>query len=470
MKHKIKFSLLIFQTTFLFNVIAQPPANYYNNAANKNCAALKTALKTILQNSINPKIYSALLSHNATTEIKPRTVGTGSANVIFDIYSTNPNGTDPYQFTPTIDQCGSYNGEGDCYNREHSVPQSWFSNTSGQPAAGPGTDFHHIYPTDGEVNARHSNHAYGEVAVASWTSLTGNKLGTSAIAGIPGTVFEPLDSFKGDLARAFLYFVTMYEDDMSGYNIYTDNSRAFAYNTFPSVKIDYLRMMIRWHKLDPVSSKERNRNNAAYTFQGNRNPFVDRPDWVDSVWNSSCPNLSLLPVNFISFSGKINNTVLDLKWDVAQEVNVKEYIVERSVNGIDFFAINTKKANNSKTYQFADEILNFENKRIYYRIKNIDNNGKFGYSSILSIHIPKQNIFSYYPNPVKDVLNVNIINSANISSIQLIDVFGRTIYQTTVKNNTKNIQINTNQFKSGYYFLKLNNGEEAFVRKIFIAK
>ncbi|CAF3935608.1 unnamed protein product [Rotaria sp. Silwood1] len=164
-----------------FYATAQPPAGYYNNATGKTCAALKTALRGIVNNGINFRAYGDLKTQNVTYEIKPRTVGTGSANVIYDIYSTIPNGTDPYQFTPATTECGNYNGEGDCYNREHSVPQSWFG---GGTTPGPGTDFLHIYPTDGYVNGKRGNQPYGEVSNPSWTSLNGSKYGQSSLAGI----------------------------------------------------------------------------------------------------------------------------------------------------------------------------------------------------------------------------------------------------------------------------------------------
>ena len=92
------YAIIAFSLVSVF-AIAQP-ANYYDSAIGKSCAALKTALKKITTNGNNPKSYSALWNQYALTDIKPRTLGTGSANVIYDIYSANPGGTDPYQFTP----------------------------------------------------------------------------------------------------------------------------------------------------------------------------------------------------------------------------------------------------------------------------------------------------------------------------------------------------------------------------------
>jgi hypothetical protein len=130
-----------------------------------SCATLKTTIKTIISANTFPQSYGDLWTQYQLSDIKPREVGSGSANVIWDIYSDNPTGTDPYNFTPGTNQCGNYSGEAVCYNREHSVPQSWFSGNTG--SAGSATDYLHIFPTDGYVNGKRANFIYGEVATAS---------------------------------------------------------------------------------------------------------------------------------------------------------------------------------------------------------------------------------------------------------------------------------------------------------------
>jgi endonuclease I len=466
MKIKITNTLSLFILPFIY-LNAQPPSGYYNDAAGRNCASLKTALRGIINGSINFRLYADLRPHNATYEIKPRTVGVGSANVIYDIYSTVPNGTDPYQFTPTTQECGNYNGESDCYNREHSVPQSWFG---GGTLPGPGTDFHHVYPTDGFVNGKRGNQPFGEVASASYTSLNGSKLGSSSVAGITGNVFEPLDSFKGDVARSFLYFVTMYENNIGGYASNADAVQCFASNTFPSVKIDYLRLMIKWHKLDPVSTKERNRNNAGYIFQNNRNPFIDRPDWVDSVWNASCPGLSLLPVDILTFGGKLNQNKLNLFWEVGEEVNLNLYEVQRSVNGVEYNTIATIKANGSKNYSYDDNITALENRRLYYRIVKKDKDGIVKYSKIFSLHIPLLERVSIYPNPAKNFININLANLKNEVSISLSDIMGKELMSKKVQANGSNYLLDIAQLINGNYFLTIKTKEKNVIKKVVVSK
>ena len=130
------------------------------------------------------------------------------------MYSEKPSGIDPYNYSSgSTQRCGTYSVEGDCYNREHIIPQSTFNS-----AAPMVSDAHFITPTDGKVNGQRSNYPHGNVATATWTSLNGGKLGSSGVSGYSGTVFEPINDFKGDIARMYFYFATRYENTVAGYN------------------------------------------------------------------------------------------------------------------------------------------------------------------------------------------------------------------------------------------------------------
>ena len=220
------------------------PADYYTMAANKNCADLKTILKTIITNNNTPKTYGDLWGQYLVSDIKAREVGPGnSPTVIWDIYSDVPNGPDLYNFTPgpvttggQQDNGSPVNNEGQLYNREHTVPLSWFNGSTSNN--GPATDYHHIFPTDKQVNAARSNYIYGEVdsATATYKSLNGSRLGNSINAGFNGPVFEPINEYKGDVARAFLYFVTRYQDNMPGWPG-NNGDQAFDPTTIPKCRL-----------------------------------------------------------------------------------------------------------------------------------------------------------------------------------------------------------------------------------------
>ena len=264
----IIFSLLLFSS----QIFAQIPAGYYDGTDGLEGSELKTALFGIIK---NPSVssYDGLWTEFKTTD---RDYYYENDATVMDIYSENPTGTDPYTYHYTSDQCGNYSDEGVCYNREHSFPKSWFNEASPMYS-----DLFHLYPTDGYVNGKRSNYPYGNVASASWTSDNGSKLGTCSSPNYSGTVFEPIDEFKGDLARTYFYMATCYEDKIASWN-----SAALAGNSFPAYTDWYLEIMLQWNALDPVSQKEIDRNNAIYDIQGNRNPYIDHPEWVEYVWGS----------------------------------------------------------------------------------------------------------------------------------------------------------------------------------------
>lgn len=466
--------LLAILTLTMFRAGAQAPANYYTSANGLTCAQLKTALKNIITNGHTNQGYTALWSQFMISDLKPREVGTGSTNVIWDIYSDNPTGTDPYNFTPGTgtggqqDQGSGGGSEGQYYNREHSVPLSWHS---GSTSSFSGSDYYHIFPTDKKVNAERANFPYGKVATASWTSLNGSKLGSSAVAGISGTVFEPIDTYKGDVARAFLYFVTRYESDMPSWGSNSDAAQAFEPNTFPSVDLAFLRLMIQWHQLDPVSQKEIDRNNAGYTFQGNRNPFVDNPAYVEQVWNAACPGLSALPVDVISFIGILEGSQVKLQWDVANEINLAHYEVERSFNGTNYQPIGQVKAAGVASYRFHDGIDQHRGRRIYYRIKQVDVDGKFRYTPVFSIHIPMNKTFSVYPNPARDIVRLQLSEQVRETTlVQVTDLSGKVVLSGTFTPVNGLLTIPVNTIAAGNYVIRIRVGDDWQSQRLVIVK
>ena len=271
-----KVFLLFIGLCFALMVSAQP-ANYYNSANGLTGNQLKVALHNIIKGHTSIS-YSQLWTAFWTTDNK----GNG---VVWDMYSDRPNGTPPYTYYLGQDQCGNYSGEGDCYNREHSWPSSWFNDQST-----PRTDLHHIFPVDGYVNNKRSNYAFGEVGSASWTSQNGSKLGTCKTPGFSGTAFEPIDEYKGDFARAIMYMSVRYytEDGSWGSSDMTNKSEILPWA---------INLLLRWNEQDPVSDKEKERNDAIYNdFQHNRNPFVDHPEYARMIWDPSWSLAEEVPV------------------------------------------------------------------------------------------------------------------------------------------------------------------------------
>lgn len=241
------------------------PPGYYNGTAGLKGSALRVALHNIIKNHTVVS-YTFALTAFATTDVKPN-------GKIWDVYSDIPGGTPPYEYN--VGQTGQGAGEGFGYNREHSFPQSWFNSASPMVS-----DLTMLFPTDSYVNNARSNYPYGLVAAATYTSQNGSKRGTSASPGYSGTVFEPIDAFKGDLARSHFYVTTRY----LGQDASWPGSPSFSGSQLlPWAEQQYRQ----WSAADPVSWKERLRNGAVYSFQFNRNPFVDHPEFLAAIYDSN---------------------------------------------------------------------------------------------------------------------------------------------------------------------------------------
>jgi len=266
-------------TTLLLGLLfslafAQAPTNYYDGTAGLSGAALKTKLSQIITAGALDKGYDGLYIAYPTTDTDRFYENDGS---VLDMYSENPTGSDPYNYRHGIKKCGNYKNEGDCYNREHVVPQSFFGSKSPMVS-----DVHHIRATDGKVNGMRSNYPFGMVSSPGFTSKNGGKVGNSVSPGYAGTVFEPIDEFKGDIARMVLYFVTRYESKLSTFG----TGNMIGNTEFPGLQGWEKDVMLLWAAQDPVSPTEIDRNNASYVFQKNRNPFIDHPEWVALIWGT----------------------------------------------------------------------------------------------------------------------------------------------------------------------------------------
>ena len=242
------------------------PSGYYSTCEGKYGSALLSALCSKIS-SHTAVSYSGLWTAFKDTDTK-------SNGKIWDMYSTK-------EFTYSTNQCGSYSKIGDCYNREHSFPKSWFKDATPMY-----TDLFHIYPTDGFVNNQRANYPFGECANGTYVASNGTvkalgKLGKSTYSGYTGTVWEPDDEYKGDFARSYFYMVTAYNTKVSGWS-----SDMLNGTSYPAFTTWAMNLLLNWNALDPVSQKEVNRQTKVYAKQKNRNPFIDHPELADYIWGS----------------------------------------------------------------------------------------------------------------------------------------------------------------------------------------
>ncbi|MFQ3213462.1 MAG: endonuclease I [Marivirga sp.] len=265
--------LIAFGLFISLNTLGQIPSDYYASATDKTAYELKTTLSFIIDNH-NSRGYSALWDLYPVAD-------TRADGFVWDIYSNCDLifGTDQDPGSGGTDFC-------DKYNREHTFPQSWFNS-----ASTPRSDAHMVLPTDKKMNSERGNLPYGETNGSEISSEDGNgaKKGSNTTNGYSGTIFEPADEFKGDIARIYFYMATRYEVDIDAWDTNSTEAAIVLNGTNSQVYEDWaLNMLINWHQNDPVSEKEINRNEAVYDFQGNRNPFIDHPEWVTCIWQNDC--------------------------------------------------------------------------------------------------------------------------------------------------------------------------------------
>ena len=270
---------------------AQIPTGYYDGTAGLTGYTLKTKLHQIISDGALDLGYGAGTGGLWTTYFTSDVDNYYEKNgTLLDMYSENPGGADAYEYklgrvSVGGNQCGTgKNYENTCYNREHSLPKSYFG---GQDAVPMANDAHFVVPTDYFVNQQRSNYPYGETNTPVWTSTNGSKLGTSTFPGYFGGVFEPIDEFKGDFARMHLFFITRYEDKLFSFANYYPDRNPIDGTSDRGYKQWYINLLLKWAAQDEVSQKEIDRNNAVYARQKNRNPFIDHPEWVNMIWTST---------------------------------------------------------------------------------------------------------------------------------------------------------------------------------------
>ncbi len=261
--NRMRGCLLYIPLLFGPSLHGQPPPGYYDQAAGLTGTALLEAFNDIISGH-------TVLPNNALWAAFELTDSKDDGSV-WDMYSDDPASTPAYTYQFVTDQCGTYDSEGDCFNREHSFPQSWYGSLT--PMS---TDLFHLYPTDAWVNQQRGNWPYGKVTSPDWTSINGSKRGPCAWPGCTGTVFEPIDAYKGDLARSYFYMLTRYLPQLDQW-------------TSPMMASGELSewaesLLLSWHTIDPVSPKEIERNNTVFALQHNRNPYIDQPELVYAIW------------------------------------------------------------------------------------------------------------------------------------------------------------------------------------------
>ncbi|MCK5076109.1 MAG: endonuclease [Calditrichia bacterium] len=460
---------------------------YYTATQNLWGSELKTVLYNIINDhdvqSYTPGVWNAF----ATTDIF-------SADTIWDMYSFRADNSADYYYILGDDQDQGTGGdnEGDVYNREHSFPQSWFKKHS--PMV---TDLFHIFATDKHVNGKRSNFPYGEVGSASWTSTNGSKLGTCSYPGYTGTVFEPIDVFKGDFARGHLYMATRYENVITSWDYDNINYPDAVLNGTEDQVFELwtLRMLLDWHESDLVSTKETNRNNAVFAIQENRNPYIDHPGFAERIWNNdgvvdiNQPEIAVTPNSLLM--GTVGCLVIEE--DSIVVINTGNSTLNISSIG----STNPDFSTNVSSLSIPAENIAF----IKVSFTSTETEGEFsttiqmnttdsdeGYIEILvsinvnaSSAIPENNnmfktftLNSIYPNPFNPVTNISfsLMKTAQVTA-DLYNLQGqkiKTLFQKQYQSGDYSVPVNLAGQSSGIYILSLSSPSHRFTKKIVLLK
>ncbi|MBX9449702.1 MAG: endonuclease [Taibaiella sp.] len=325
--NKIRSSILLC-SLFVHTAWTQIPDGYYDSTEGLSSFYLKHQLHRIISRNNISWHYADLPGWYALTDRDSFYEADGT---LMDLYSENPDGPDPYNYTyEEFSLISGAGEEGLGWNREHIVAQSFFNGQYPMYS-----DMHFVVPADARVNQRRSNYPFAEVGSSpAFTSLNGSKVGLSGTPGYTLTVFEPIDEFKGDIARMLMYVAVRYEP-MIPYFDTTNSRNPFETRQEVALKQWQTDLLMSWHLADPVSEREVIRNDKVYALQGNRNPFVDHPEWAEAIWGSATDDVApQKPIYLATVSqGK---TFIEIEWAETSESDLMgfEMYLNDSLAGI----------------------------------------------------------------------------------------------------------------------------------------
>lgn len=272
---RLRLLLLALSIIYTYTVSnAEAPAGYYNSLVGKTTSTLKTALYQIINQHTQVSSYNSLPDYWAGRRGAPATDVRPGTNYWWDMYS---------------DMDVSINGSFGTYmNREHSLPKSWWGGSTTIPAY---VDLFHLYPGEAKANQAKSNYPLGEIKTGVTPEFDNgvSKVGIGVNSGGALYVFEPANEYKGDFARTYFYMVTCYQD------MTWTRTWQVMNGTYPSLQQWAIDLLLKWHRADPVSEKEINRNDAVYQTQNNRNPFIDDPELAEYIWGDKKGQAYQLP-------------------------------------------------------------------------------------------------------------------------------------------------------------------------------
>jgi endonuclease I len=322
--------------------IAAIPDGYYNNASGLSGTALKTALHGIIDGHTEFS-YDYLKTALPQTDEDPN----NSSNLVL-IYTGR-----------SISKSLWYPH----WNREHSWPKSHGDFGDSPPA---GTDMHHLRPSDVDVNGVRGNKDYDN---------GGSLVSGTSDCYTDGDSFEPRDEVKGDCARMMFYMTVRYEGGGEPDLELVDRNTGTS-----EPNLGKLSTLLAWHVADPVDDWERRRNDRVYSYQNNRNPFIDHPEYVSYIFGGETPGGISAPV--AALASNVDSSSFTANWSSVSDADGYKIYVAEDVSFSTFVSGYDPKivtAMNENITGLAPET------DYYYKLKAYDSSEESDYSNIVTV-------------------------------------------------------------------------------------
>ncbi len=315
------------------------PAGYYDTIDDSNTAALRSTLHAVIDD--HTRFPYTDTSTDTWNILEPAQQDPASTTRILDVYKN-----------ASYQKYGEGNTE---YDREHSWPKSYGFPNDGSSNY-PYTDCHQLFLCDSAYNTSRSNKPFRYCSTGCLEKPTDFTNGIGGGTGVyPGNSNWTSGSFtegswevwmsrRGDIARAMFYLDVRYEGGVHGITGYAEpdlrltDSEALidASNTGSNEAVAYMGMLsvlLQWHEQDPVDAWEMTRNDVVFSFQGNRNPFVDHPEWVSCIFNGICGGGDVTPPAApTGLSATPGDGSVTLNWNDNTEGDLAGYAVYRATS------------------------------------------------------------------------------------------------------------------------------------------
>ena len=263
------------------------PAGFYDSITGKKDSVLKTTLSLLVRGGeryeYGPNQYHSTSNPPEWEKGDFKAYGTWQALPLTDIH---PDGIIWDMYSNSVRYFPNKQGESGCsLNIEHCLPKSWWGwnkdLASSDPAWIAYKDLYNLNPSDQRANSQKSNYAPGHVKKGDKFNNGSFKMDAAKSSGYGYICWEPAEEYRGDFARAYFYMATAYE-----YLTWTAYSQYISNASYLMFSDSIQKVLLDWHRADPVSDKEICRADRISDIQHNRNPFIDYPELVEYIWGN----------------------------------------------------------------------------------------------------------------------------------------------------------------------------------------